>query len=506
GAGGGRGRGRGGRGGRGGGAASMKSTGNESESRDDRFPGQFFFVSTQASAGPEKDEGFEEPAAVGKVTLHSLDYWVIDSGATYSMTPRADLLTDLEPSPVKHVTSALGQRAEVKGMGKAMFKGADGKMVGLKNVLWVPNLAANLISVRRLQKAGMDTSSKGAKTYTARLGERLLWDLDEDRDVYNEMWQIPVVPMPKGRQVAASISTKGEAVGSGDGANGRAKEMKSKKCNLGETSKLGEHEESGAAAQKQHKGEENPRAAAEEEYGENMWGTIASAAVSNPTSATGECDWLTLHRRMGHVALPILQQLVKNEMVAGIRVKGEPDEVLGCPTCMQAKFTRYPFSSSEATAKAPLDEVVMDVVGPLKLGAAGAEYFLTIVDVYTRMTWVYVLSKKSDVAETVKTDWLPMVERQQDRLVKAIRTDRGGEFLSKDFGLWLKKNGIRHSLTMPYSPAMNGIAERANRTITETVRGLLIEAGLPDYFWPDAVRTKGGYASGVRVHVHGARA
>ncbi|GJP77859.1 hypothetical protein CLOP_g8193 [Closterium sp. NIES-67] len=32
-------------------------------------------------------EGFEEPATVGKVTLHSLDFWVIDSGATYSMTP-----------------------------------------------------------------------------------------------------------------------------------------------------------------------------------------------------------------------------------------------------------------------------------------------------------------------------------------------------------------------------------------------------------------------------------
>ncbi|CAI7815916.1 unnamed protein product [Closterium sp. NIES-54] len=207
GAGGGRGRGRGGRDGRGGGAASMKSAGNESESRDDRFPGQFFFVSTQASAGPEKDEGFEEPAAVGK-------------------------------------------RVEVKGMGKAMFKGADGKMVGLKNVLWVPNLPANLISVRRLQKAGMDTSSKGAKTYTARLGERILWDLHEDRDVYNEMWQIPVVPMPKERQVAASISTKGEAVGSGDGANGRAKEIKSKKCNLGGTSKLDEHKEIGAAAKK----------------------------------------------------------------------------------------------------------------------------------------------------------------------------------------------------------------------------------------------------------------
>ncbi|CAI7814566.1 unnamed protein product [Closterium sp. NIES-54] len=444
----------------------------------------------------EQEEGEEEAVeavavaeVVPQVPLHSLDYWVIDSGATYSMTPRADLLTELEPSPVKHVTSALGQRAEVKGMGKAMFKGVDGKMVGLKNVLWVPNLAANLISVRRLQKAGMDTTSKGAKTYTARLGERILWDLHEDRDGYNEMWQIPVVPMPKKRQVAVSISTRGEAVGRGDGANGRAKEIDSKNCNLGGTSKLSENEESGAAAQKQNKDEENPKAAAGEEYGESMWGTIASAAFSNPTSATGECDWLTLHWRMGHVALPILQQLVKNEMVAGIRVKGEPDEVLGCPTCMQAKFNRYSFYSSEAMAKAPLDEVVMDVVGPLKLGAAGAEYFLNIVNVYTRMTWVYVLSKKSDVAETVKIDWLPMVERQQDRLVKAIRTDRGGEFLSKEFSLWLKKNGIRHSLTMPYSPAMNGIAERANRTITETARGLLIEAGLHDYFWPDAVRS-----------------
>ncbi|CAI7866532.1 unnamed protein product [Closterium sp. NIES-53] len=105
------------------------------------------------------------------------------------------------------------------------------------------------------------------------------------------------------------------------------------------------------------------------------------------------------------------------------------------------------------------------------------------------MTWVYVLSKKSDVAETVKTDWLPMVERQQDWLVKIICTDRGVEFLTKEFSLWLEKNGIRHSLTMPYSPTMNGIAERANRTITETAHGLLIEAGLPDYFWPDAVQS-----------------
>ncbi|CAI7768127.1 unnamed protein product [Closterium sp. NIES-53] len=89
---------------------------------------------------------------------------------------------------------------------------------------------------------------------------------------------------------------------------------------------------------------------------------------------------------------------------------------------MQAKFTRYPFSSSEATAKAPLDEVVMDVVGPLKLRAAGAEYFLTIVDVYTRMTWVYVLSKKSDVAETTARGLLIEAELPEYFWSDAVRS------------------------------------------------------------------------------------
>ncbi|CAI7893953.1 unnamed protein product [Closterium sp. NIES-53] len=241
-------------------------------------------------------EDFRRLEAAGVVdtaaTTRATDAVVADSTASATIVTRADICDAIATSSLMDglvlkakrveeqeegeeeaveavpVVEVVLQRAEVKGMGKAMFEGADGKMVGLKNVLWVPNLAANLISVRRLQKAGMDTSSKEAKTYTARLGERILWDLHEDMDVYNEIRQISVVPMPKERQVAASISTKGEAVGSGDGTNGRAKEIKSKKCNIGGTSKLGEHEESGAAFQKQHKGKENPKAAVEEEYGE----------------------------------------------------------------------------------------------------------------------------------------------------------------------------------------------------------------------------------------------
>ncbi|CAI7781415.1 unnamed protein product [Closterium sp. NIES-53] len=265
----------------------------------------------QASAVDMAVEGVEdeeEEDLEAKTSMEAVG--VADTAATTRATD-AVVVDSTASATIATRTDTCG-RAEVKGMGKAMFKGADGKMVGLKNVLWVPNLAANLISVRRRGK-----------------------------------WQQASAPRVK-QLVAVMARTVA------------LKENESKKCNLGGNSKLGEHEESDAASQKQHKGEENPKAAADEEYGESMWGTI-----------------------------------------------GEPTEVLGCPTCMQAKFTHFLFSSSEATAKAPLDEVVMDVLGPLNLGDLGAEYFLTIVDIYTRMTWEYVLSKKSDVAETVKIDCCP---------------------------------------------------------------------------------------------------
>ncbi|CAI7740228.1 unnamed protein product [Closterium sp. NIES-54] len=48
--------------------------------------------------------------------------------------------------------------------------------------------------------------------------------------------------------------------------------------------------------------------------------------------------------------------------------------------------------------------------------------------------------------------------------------------------------GIQRELTTAYSPQSNGVAERANRTILETARALLIESGVGNSMWPHAVR------------------
>ncbi|CAI7816390.1 unnamed protein product, partial [Closterium sp. NIES-53] len=96
-----------------------------------------------------------------------------------------------------------------------------------------------------------------------------------------------------------------------------------------------------------------------------------------------------------------------------------------------------------------------------------------------------------------------MVERESGKRVKAIRSDRGGEFLGAEFRSWLKRHGIKQQLTTVYTPQSNGVAERANRTIIEGGRTILVDSGPPLRFWPLAIRHATVIKNRVLTHVGG---
>jgi len=54
---------------------------------------------------------------------------------------------------------------------------------------------------------------------------------------------------------------------------------------------------------------------------------------------------------------------------------------------------------------------------------------------------------------------------QSGQAVKAVRSDRGGEYINERMEAWLKDRGIVHQKSSPYSPQQNGKAERLNRTL-----------------------------------------
>ena len=89
---------------------------------------------------------------------------------------------------------------------------------------------------------------------------------------------------------------------------------------------------------------------------------------------------------------------------------------------------------------------------------SGGLYFLTFIDDATRYVWMYVLKSKDQVFEEF-LEWKAQVENSSGQKLKTLRTDNGGEYTSKEFTAYLKKEGVRHELTVPKTPQQNGVAE-----------------------------------------------
>ena len=77
--------------------------------------------------------------------------------------------------------------------------------------------------------------------------------------------------------------------------------------------------------------------------------------------------------------------------------------------------------------------------------------FLTFIDDFSRMTWIYFMKEKSQ-AFGMFLKFKAMVENQSDRKIKQLRSDRGGEFNSEQFNRYCEQSGIRRQLTTAYTP------------------------------------------------------
>ncbi len=61
--------------------------------------------------------------------------------------------------------------------------------------------------------------------------------------------------------------------------------------------------------------------------------------------------------------------------------------------------------------------------------------------------------------------------------------------MSKKFDTFLAECGIQRQTSVPYSPQRNGVTKRANRTIMECARSMILAQGLELEFWGEAVNT-----------------
>ncbi|KAK8999927.1 hypothetical protein V6N11_082065 [Hibiscus sabdariffa] len=118
----------------------------------------------------------------------------------------------------------------------------------------------------------------------------------------------------------------------------------------------------------------------------------------------------------------------------------------------------------------------------------GFQYFIIFTDDFSTYGYIYLMRHKSEELEKFK-EFKNEVQNQHGKSIKALRSDRGGKYLSQDFDELLKECGIVSQLTPPGTPQWNGVSERRNRTLLDMVRSMMSHIDLPTSFWGYALET-----------------
>ncbi|CAI7893922.1 unnamed protein product [Closterium sp. NIES-54] len=152
-----------------------------------------------------------------------------------------------------------------------------------------------------------------------------------------------------------------------------------------------------------------------------------------------------------------------------------------------ANFTAAFYSNSDLYRPyAPLEKVYSDILYNREPGQGAYSYTITFIDAATRYVLHLNLPSK-DMAFEAFIAWLPVAERESDVKLKSFQSDGGGEYTSQRFKQFLAEKGIKRLVSLPYAHQQQGVAERLNRTLQNTMRKLLRGMRLPNHQWPKAM-------------------
>ena len=102
---------------------------------------------------------------------------------------------------------------------------------------------------------------------------------------------------------------------------------------------------------------------------------------------------------------------------------------------------------------------------------------MLIIDDYYRLTWVAFLKEKYEAFEKFRV-FKALIENQTSRRLKAVRSNRGGEFYSGDFKEFCDKHGIKREYTILGTPQQNGVVERQNGSVQQMERSMMNERNI----------------------------
>jgi len=200
------------------------------------------------------------------------------------------------------------------------------------------------------------------------------------------------------------------------------------------------------------------------------------------------------HYHLGHLHHQDLLKMSSNELVCGLSALLANSRSCRCDACLKGKIIKTKFKPAAQHKSGALEMIHSDLCGPMQqMSFGGCQYFILLIDDFTKFTAVYFLKKKSDAAESLEA-YKTHIERQhqgsgKDYAIKAVRTDTGGEYTGEAFQRRLRRCEIEFQSMVPYMGQEDGVSDNSNPVLVGLVNALLQQASAPKINGAEAVQT-----------------
>lgn len=213
------------------------------------------------------------------------------------------------------------------------------------------------------------------------------------------------------------------------------------------------------------------------------------AHITEKEQSSAETLW---HQRLGHLNVPKVRAIISK--LAG---KDQESPAAACKGCVLGKMHRDSFPrrgeyKTKEREVIPGARMHMDLSGKVDTKSiGGSNYYLLMKDEAT--TFMQIAFLKTKEAKEVLMHFKRMVlewkKLAPDHPIRCLKTDNGTEFVNQQMREYLLDQSIRHETSIAGNPEMNGMIERANRTVVECARSMLHHAGLETPLWAEACMT-----------------
>jgi len=191
------------------------------------------------------------------------------------------------------------------------------------------------------------------------------------------------------------------------------------------------------------------------------------------------------HQLAGHMGVDNTYQRLSGKYYWKDMYEDIRSYVQKCDICQKRRRGKEVEALQPIVPGGPFEHIGIDIVGPLPRTLRGNRYIVVAVDYLTK----YPEAKALPLADALNI--APFIYEEiicRHGIPTELTSDRGTEFINELMQLMTQHFGIRHIQTTAYHPQGNGLTERTNQTIKNTLaKAVQSQGGDWDLYLPSAL-------------------